>query len=146
MGLLDPRPTLTDEEAMQLILEPGFSTAESLTTAAGRGVGMDVVATEVKKLGGALFIESTPGDGAQVHDPPAVHAARSRQALIVRVATRLYALPLADRRGRRATADRNEVQRHLAEEAPTFDYGGQKYRFQHLGAFVGSGPSLLPEG
>src|SRR6185295_16351493 len=59
MGLVDPRHTLTDEEAMQLILEPGFSTAGSLTKAAGRGVGMDVVATEVKKLGGALFIEST---------------------------------------------------------------------------------------
>jgi chemosensory pili system protein ChpA (sensor histidine kinase/response regulator) len=45
---------------MQLILEPGFSTAGRVTQAAGRGVGMDVVATEVKKLGGGLFIESTP--------------------------------------------------------------------------------------
>ena len=50
---------------MQLILEPGFSTAETLTQAAGRGVGMDVVATEVKKLGGALFIESKPGKGTR---------------------------------------------------------------------------------
>ena len=42
---------------MQLILEPGFSTADHLTQLAGRGVGMDVVATEIKKLGGALLIE-----------------------------------------------------------------------------------------
>ena len=52
---------LTDEEALQLILEPGFSTAERLTQHAGRGVGMDVVVTEIKKLGGALFTESQPG-------------------------------------------------------------------------------------
>ena len=65
MGLLRPDQDLTDEEAMQLILEPGFSTADRLTQQAGRGVGMDVVATEVKKLGGALLIESTPGQGAR---------------------------------------------------------------------------------
>ena len=52
---------LTDEEAMQLILEPGFSTASTVTQHAGRGVGMDVVVTEIKKLGGALFTESQPG-------------------------------------------------------------------------------------
>jgi chemosensory pili system protein ChpA (sensor histidine kinase/response regulator) len=50
---------------MQLILEPGFSTAGRVTQAAGRGVGMDVVATEVKKLGGGLFIESTAGKGSR---------------------------------------------------------------------------------
>ena len=65
MGLLEPGQSLTDEEALQLVLEPGFSTADRLTQQAGRGVGMDVVATEVKKLGGALFIESEPGRGAR---------------------------------------------------------------------------------
>ena len=40
---------------------------------------------------------------------------------------------------------RSEIERHLAEEHATFDYGGQTYRFQHLGVFVGSGPSILPE-
>ena len=74
LGLIDRQPKLTDEEAMQLILEPGFSTAGRVTQAAGRGVGMDVVATEVKKLGGGLFIESTAGQGVALHDPPAVHA------------------------------------------------------------------------
>ena len=74
MGLLQPGMELTDEEALQLILEPGFSTADRLTQQAGRGVGMDVVATEVKKLGGALYIESTPRRGHALHHPPAVHA------------------------------------------------------------------------
>ena len=74
LGLLRPDQSITDEETLQLILEPGFSTAERLTQQAGRGVGMDVVASEVKKLGGGLFIESHPGPRRALHDPPAVHA------------------------------------------------------------------------
>lgn len=143
MGLVAPRQSLTDEEAMQLILEPGFSTAGKLTQAAGRGVGMDVVATEVKKLGGALFIESTHGVGSTFTIRLPFTLAIS-QALIVRVVDELYALPLPTVEGVvRLTKD--EVLRHLAEETPNFDYAGQKYRFQHLGAFVGGGPALLPE-
>ncbi len=53
--MLQPGRVLSDEEAMQLILEPGFSTASNITQHAGRGVGMDVVVNEIKKLGGALF-------------------------------------------------------------------------------------------
>jgi chemosensory pili system protein ChpA (sensor histidine kinase/response regulator) len=45
-----------------------------------------------------------------------------------------------------ARVQRSEVEKHLAEETPTFNYGGQVYRFQHLGAFVGGGASVLPEG
>jgi len=144
LGLVDPRHSLTDEEAMQLILEPGFSTAGSVTKAAGRGVGMDVVATEVKKLGGALFIESTPGVGTTFTVRLPFTLAIS-QSLIVRVIDEFYALPLPTVEGvvRLSSA---QVAQHLAEETPTFDYGGQKYRFQHLGAFLGSGPALLPEG
>ena len=55
---MQPGRQLSDEDAMQLILEPGFSTAGSITQQAGRGVGMDVVATEIKRLGGALHMET----------------------------------------------------------------------------------------
>jgi chemosensory pili system protein ChpA (sensor histidine kinase/response regulator) len=44
-----------------------------------------------------------------------------------------------------ARVSKSEVQKHLAEDVPTFNYGGQVYRLQHLGAFVGGGPSALPE-
>ncbi|HWK50342.1 MAG TPA: Hpt domain-containing protein, partial [Steroidobacter sp.] len=64
-GLLQAGRVLTDEEAMQLILEPGFSTASSITQHAGRGVGMDVVVNEIKKLGGALFTASEVGKGVK---------------------------------------------------------------------------------
>ena len=143
MGLLQPGMELTDEESLQLILEPGFSTADRLTQQAGRGVGMDVVATEIKKLGGALFIESKPGAGARftVRLP---FTLAITQALIVRVHDELFALPMATVEGV-ARLTRTEIQRHLDEESATFEYGGHHYRFQHLGVFVGSGPSILPE-
>jgi chemosensory pili system protein ChpA (sensor histidine kinase/response regulator) len=143
LGLTDRQSRLTDEEAMQLILEPGFSTAGRVTQAAGRGVGMDVVATEVKKLGGGLFIESTIGKGSRFTIRLPFTLAIS-QALIVRVAEEVYALPLATVEGV-VRLPRNIVARHLGKEAPLFEYGGQKYRFQQLGSFVGLGPTRLPE-
>jgi chemosensory pili system protein ChpA (sensor histidine kinase/response regulator) len=143
MGLLAAEQTITDEEALQLILEPGFSTADRLTQQAGRGVGMDVVATEVKKLGGGLFIESIAGRGARFTIRLPFTLAIT-QALIVRVHEELFALPVATVEGV-ARLPRIEILRHIDEEAPSFEYGGQSYRFQFLGAFVGSGPSPLPE-
>ena len=143
LGLADPQAKLTDEEAMQLILEPGFSTAGRVTQSAGRGVGMDVVATEVKKLGGGLFIESKVGEGSRFTIRLPFTLAIS-QALIVRVAEETYALPLATVEGV-VRLPRSIVARHLAKDAPPFEYGGQKYRFQQLGTFVGIGSTLLPE-
>jgi chemosensory pili system protein ChpA (sensor histidine kinase/response regulator) len=143
LGLADPQAKLTDEEAVQLILEPGFSTAGHVTQAAGRGVGMDVVATEVKKLGGGLFIDTTPGKGSHFTIRLPFTLAIS-QALIVRVAEEAYALPLATVEGV-VRLPRNIVARHLGKDAPLFEYGGQKYRFQQLGSFVGLGATHLPE-
>jgi len=54
---------MSDREAMQLILLPGFSTAAKVTNVSGRGVGMDVVKTNVEKIGGTLDIQSQPGHG-----------------------------------------------------------------------------------
>jgi chemosensory pili system protein ChpA (sensor histidine kinase/response regulator) len=143
LALVDRHAKLTDEEAMQLILEPGFSTAGHVTQAAGRGVGMDVVATEVKKLGGGLFIESTQGKGSRFTIRLPFTLAIS-QALIVRVSEETYALPLATVEGV-VRLPRNIVARHLGKDAPLFEYGGQKYRFQQLGSFVGLGPTRLPD-
>jgi chemosensory pili system protein ChpA (sensor histidine kinase/response regulator) len=143
LGLTDSHAKLTDEQAMQLILEPGFSTAGSLTQAAGRGVGMDVVATEVKKLGGGLFIDSSIGKGSRFTIRLPFTLAIS-QALIVRVAEEVYALPLATVEGV-VRLPRNIVMRQLSKDAPLFEYGNQKYRFQQLGAFVGLGATPLPD-
>ncbi len=101
---------------MQLVLEPGFSTADRLTQHAGRGVGMDVVATEVKKLGGALHMESRSGEGTRFTIRLPFTLAISH-ALVVRVEDELYALPLPTVEGV-VRLPRDEVEQHLATEAP----------------------------
>ncbi len=66
-GILDPgKPdaAYTDKEVYQFITLPGFSTNEQVTEYSGRGVGMDVVVQNIKAIGGALEIESTPGLGS----------------------------------------------------------------------------------
>src|SRR3954462_11878636 len=60
-GLLRPEARVSDDQIFQLTQVPGFSTAEKVTQVAGRGVGMDVVANEIKQLGGTLGIESQKG-------------------------------------------------------------------------------------
>ena len=138
LGLLLPKQELSDEQARQLILEPGFTTAGQVTQSAGRGVGMDVVATEVKKLGGALFIESEEGRGTRFTVRLPFTLAIS-QALVVRAGEEFFALPLPTIEGV-VRVPAAEVQRQLAGEAAGFEYGGQLYRFQHLSGFVGNEP------
>ncbi len=57
---------MSDREAAQLILLPGFSTAEKVTSVSGRGVGMDVVKTNIEKIGGTLDLQSKPGQGTTI--------------------------------------------------------------------------------
>jgi chemosensory pili system protein ChpA (sensor histidine kinase/response regulator) len=143
LGLIQPGRTLSDEDAMQLILEPGFSTAGTLTQQAGRGVGMDVVATEIKRLGGALHMETKAGEGT-VFTIRLPFTLAISHALVVRTGEEYYALPLPTVEGV-LRLSKAEVSAHLGPEAALFDYGGQKYRFQHLALFVGLEPSPLPE-
>jgi len=56
---------LSDQEAMELIFAPGFSTAATVTDVSGRGVGMDIVRTNIEKLNGSVAVESRPGEGTR---------------------------------------------------------------------------------
>jgi chemosensory pili system protein ChpA (sensor histidine kinase/response regulator) len=134
--------TVSDEEAIQLILEPGFSTAGAITQQAGRGVGMDVVATEIKRLGGALHMETKAGEGTVFTIRLPLTLAISH-ALVVRTDEEFYALPLPTVEGV-LRLSKSVVTAHLGRDAAVFDYGGQKYRFQYLATFVGLTPSELP--
>ena len=120
----------------------GFSTAAVVTQSAGRGVGMDVVTTEVKRLGGSLRIDSTAGQGTRFTIRLPFTLAVS-QALLLRTGAELFALPLPTVESV-VRLPKSVVLQHLAEESPTWSYGGQIYRFQHLGLFVGGRPSELP--
>src|SRR5271166_1551147 len=57
---------MTEREIFNLIFLPGFSTAEKVTNVSGRGVGMDVVKTNVENIGGNVDVQSTPGQGTTV--------------------------------------------------------------------------------
>ena len=131
---------------MQLMLEPGFSTAGSVTQQAGRGVGMDVVATEIKTARRL----AAHGDRRRARARRSRSGCRSRWRSAMRwwcaPGDEYYALPLPTVEGvLRLSHDRSRP-RIWAATAPTFDQSGQKYRFQHLAAFVGLEPSPLPEG
>ncbi len=65
-GLISADATLTDDELDALIFQPGFSTAASITSVSGRGVGMDIVRANVESLRGALSVRSVPGAGTSV--------------------------------------------------------------------------------
>ena len=84
---------LSDEEALRLIFHKGFSTARSVSEISGRGVGMDIVISELQEMGGDIRIESTPGEGTAFHIriPSNVTV---NGALLVRAADSSYAIPL----------------------------------------------------
>ncbi len=143
LDLLKPDSKVTDEEIMQLILTPGFTTASSVTQSAGRGVGMDVVANEVKKLGGSLRISSVTGQGTNftVRLP---FTLAITQALIVRTGEEVYALPLPTVEGV-ARIPRAELENLLSQTEPSYQYGEQSYKFRHLGMYLGGQAAKLPE-
>ena len=143
LDLLTPESKVTDEEIMELILTPGFSTAGKLTQAAGRGVGMDVVANEVKKLGGSLRISSVTGQGTNftVRLP---FTLAITQALIVRTGDEVYALPLPSVEGV-ARIPRGELETLLSQPEPGYQYGEETYRFRHLGMYLGGQAAVLPK-
>jgi two-component system chemotaxis sensor kinase CheA len=62
----DRATTLSDDEAVQLVFLPGFSTAESISDLSGRGVGMDVVRTAVERINGAVALTSRAGQGTTI--------------------------------------------------------------------------------
>lgn len=144
-GLIKSDRVLTDEAAVQLILEPGFSTATEVTQHAGRGVGMDVVVTAIKKLGGVLFTENKSGQGVKFTIRLPFTLAIS-QALLVRVGeSELYALPLPTIESI-VRLPRAEVLDYLSSGSAAFEYGGLRYKVQYLGAFIHADASILPDG
>jgi len=85
--------TLTDAEILGLIARAGFSTSAAVTRLSGRGVGLDVVATRVKSLGGSVELATVPGKGTTMTVRLPVTLAII-QALLARTAGEVYALPI----------------------------------------------------
>jgi chemosensory pili system protein ChpA (sensor histidine kinase/response regulator) len=137
LGLIRADQELSDEDVMQLVLEPGFSTASSLTAQAGRGVGMDVVAVEIKKLGGALHMESARGRGTRFTIKLPFTLAISH-ALVIRTGDEFYALPLPTVEGV-VRLPRAEVLTHLRSDSASFSHGSDALSTAAIGGLCRHG-------
>lgn len=95
-GLLDPETIhgMDDRQALQLIFLPGFSTKDQISSVSGRGVGMDVVKTNIQKLNGRIDIQSSAGSGTTICISLPLTLA-ILPVLVVRLATQPFALPLS---------------------------------------------------
>ncbi|MCX7787117.1 MAG: chemotaxis protein CheW [Spirochaetes bacterium] len=92
-GIIHPNKSLSDVEAYNLIFEPGFSTAKTVTNISGRGVGLDVVRKQIEKLNGSVTVTSEWGKGTRfIIKLPLTLAII--QGLLVRVGTERYAIPI----------------------------------------------------
>lgn len=95
-GLLgeDAAARLGAQEALELILRPGFSTAEAVTETSGRGVGMDVLAASVHDMGGSLSLENKPGKGLKISiKMPLTYTTRIKLGLTLAVGASAFLIP-----------------------------------------------------
>lgn len=133
-GLLDADATIGERELLQFLFHAGFSTAQKVTQISGRGVGMDVVQSEIKQLGGTIVIQSVAGKGTTFVMRLPFTVAVSR-ALMVRIGEDIYAIPLAQIEGI-VRANPYELETYYAPEAPPFEYANIGYKLHYLGEFV----------
>jgi chemosensory pili system protein ChpA (sensor histidine kinase/response regulator) len=133
-GLMNEDSQLTDHQILQFIMEAGFSTASAVTQISGRGVGMDVVHSEIKQLGGTLEIDSVKGQGTRftVRLPFTVSVNR---ALMVRVGSETYAIPLNTIEGI-VRVSPFELEAYYQPDAPMFEYAGQPYLLRYMGGLL----------
>jgi two-component system, chemotaxis family, sensor kinase CheA len=87
-------PDAPDHEVWQVVFEPGFSTAETVTDVSGRGVGMDVVRRNIQALSGTVDLQSTQGQGTRVTVSVPLTLA-IMEAMTIAVGGETYVLPLA---------------------------------------------------
>ena len=133
-GFMTADAELSDHDALQFILQSGFSTADEVTQVAGRGVGMDVVDSEIKQLGGVLEIGTKRGMGTEFHIRLPLTLAIN-QALLVSTTDDVFAIPLASIEGVvRITG--LELQRFYDSENSHYEFNGIEYELKHLGGLL----------
>jgi chemosensory pili system protein ChpA (sensor histidine kinase/response regulator) len=138
-GLLKADAEVSDQTLYGFILETGFSTAASVSRLAGRGVGMDVVYSEIRQLGGSLSIESEVGKGSTFTIRLPFTLAVT-QAVFVKIGDTSFAVPIASVQGV-GRMNRAELDKQLATDSPAFTYAGESYAIHDLGRLIGHAPA-----
>ncbi len=135
MGLLrnDEATHLSDREARELIFQPGFSTAPIVTDISGRGVGLDVVRTNINELSGHIEIDSQLGQGTQITLTLPLTLVTTR-ILLVQVGQMTLALPASGCRG--TIWVRADTVRRIGDQ-PSILYGEQDVLVRSLGELLG---------
>jgi len=141
-GVINEGANVSEKFLLDLILESGFSTAEKITQIAGRGVGLDVVNSEIKQLGGVLNIGTTIGEGTRFTISMPLTLAVSR-ALMVYVGDSMYAVPLLSVEGVERISHERLVELQ-AEEHSTYTWVEEEYHYVHLGHLMDGIPPALP--
>jgi len=130
-GMLDSDSKLSDHDLLQYIMQPGFSTAEKVTQISGRGVGMDVVDSEIKQLGGVLEIDTIQGKGTTFTIRLPLTLAINH-ALLVNASDDIYAVPLNSIEGV-VRLSGPELQEYYDSGDKSYEFAGTNYELRHLG-------------
>ena len=139
-GLISAKDTsLKTLDIMQYIFNAGLSTAKSVSQISGRGVGMDVVQSEVKQLGGVVTVDSESGRGSRFTMRLPLTVAVS-DALMVRAGDKYFAVPLVQiERVMRVNVD--AIANFYSTNADSINIDGQAYRLRYLNQILyGSDP------
>jgi chemosensory pili system protein ChpA (sensor histidine kinase/response regulator) len=140
LGLLKPEDNPTDAEIAELIFHPGFSTAQEVTQLAGRGVGMDVVKSEIAALGGRVDLASEHGKGTRLTIYLPLTLAVT-QAVLVRAGNVAYAIPaVMVEQVRQVKAPELESYRAAGETT----WQERRYPFRYLPRLLGDA-EFVPE-
>lgn len=139
-GLISATDTsLKPLDIMQYIFNAGLSTAQKVSQISGRGVGMDVVQSEVKQLGGVVLVDSQLGMGSRFTMRLPLTVAVS-DALVVRAGDKHYAIPLVQIE-RVLRVNTETIYQFHSLDATTFNIEGQDYRLRYLNQILhGSDP------
>jgi chemosensory pili system protein ChpA (sensor histidine kinase/response regulator) len=143
-GLLKKNEDISDQALTEFILESGFSTATTVTGLAGRGVGMDVVNSEIKQIGGSMDIDSHSGKGTcfTIRIPFSLAV---MQAIGVNVGEQQFFVPLNSVSGvaRIAPAEYSKL---IRQEQPEYEFAGEKYPVMELETLLGATTATQPSG
>lgn len=133
-GMIKADDALSDHDVLQYIMQPGFSTAEKVTQISGRGVGMDVVDSEIKQLGGVLEIDTVRGQGTTFTVRLPLTLAINH-ALLVNVGEEIYAVPLNSIEGV-VRLSGPELQQFYDSGETHYQFAGSEYELKHLGRLL----------